>query len=102
MDIKTIAIVFGIIFLLIPANNQTTSYIKIIGLLASGSITLLNSDWAKFVELLNVSIDNFYEWVLMKADGDEAKAINYLAISSFVAMQPIIFVFFYFYRKTRM
>ncbi|GJI56943.1 hypothetical protein HEMROJRC1_20550 [Rodentibacter sp. JRC1] len=101
MDIQTVAMIFQVIFFLIPANNQTTSYIRIIGLIASSSVILLNADWAKVKELLDVFINNIYEWLLIKADGNQEKANSYFVILTILAIQPIILGIFLFYKKEK-
>ncbi|WP_242680837.1 hypothetical protein [Pasteurella multocida] len=101
METKLIAIIFWFIFLLIPANNQTTLYIKIIGLLSSCLIIILSADWSGFKEAVYSSLISLQEWILIKADGDQAKANGYFITFLFIAMQPIILGGFWLYKKTR-
>lgn len=102
MDIQIIVIVLGIAFLFTPTKNQKTSLIKIIGLTFYLIMILLITDWVNVIELFNSYINNFSEWLLIKSDNDQQKAKTYFAIFIIVAMQPIIFGLFFFYKKNRM
>jgi hypothetical protein len=50
MDTWTIGLILWIIFIIIPAHNQTTSYIKIVGILISALIMASTFDWIRTYE----------------------------------------------------
>lgn len=104
MDIQIIALIIFFIFLLIPPNNETTSYIQVMGLLISGSIFLLNIDWVEVKELVELYLNECVNWLLIKTDGDRTQAKIYFTIILVIAMQPIILGGFWLlkrYKKDR-
>lgn len=101
MDMWTIGLVAWIIFIIIPAHNQTTLYIKIVGVLISSLIMYSNLDWARTYEALNELMKSSYDWLLVKSDGDEKTARTYLYIFLVVLLQLFIFVGYDLYKKFR-
>lgn len=71
MDMWTIGLIAWIIFIIIPANNETTLYIKIVGILISTLIMVSTFDWIRAYEALDELMKSFYEWLLVKSEGDE-------------------------------
>nr|DAD61291.1 MAG TPA: hypothetical protein [Bacteriophage sp.] len=90
MNIQIIALVIYFIFLLIPPNNETTSYIQVIGLAISCSILLLNIDWVEVKELVELYLNECVNWLLIKTDGNRTQAKIYFVIILVIAIQPII------------
>ena len=80
MYIWTLGLIAWFIFIIIPAHNQTTLYIKIVGVLISSLIMYSNLDWARTYEALNELMKSSYDWLLVKSDGDEKTARTYLYI----------------------
>lgn len=101
MDIWTIGLIAWIIFIIIPAHNQTTLYIKTVGILISILIMLSTFDWARTYEALNELIKSFYDWLLVKSGGDEKTASAYFYMSLVILSQPFILGSFALYKKFR-
>lgn len=101
MDIWTIGLIACIIFIIIPAHNQTTLYIKIVGILISNLIMLSTFDWVKTYEALNELMKSFHEWLLIKSNGDEKTASAYLYMSLVILSQPFILGGYALYKKFR-
>ncbi len=99
MDIQIIALIIFFIFLLIPPNNETTSYIQVIGLAISCSIFLLNIDWVELNELVKSYLNEGVNWLLIKTDGDRTQAKIYFTIILVIAMQPIILGCFWLLKR---
>ena len=83
------------------AQNQTTLYIKIVGILISSLIMFSTFDWAKTYETLNEVMKSFYEWLLIKSDGDEETASAYLCVSLVILSQPFILGGYALHKKLR-
>ena len=90
MDIWTIGLISWVIFIIIPANNQTTLYIKIVGISISTLTMVSTIDWTRAYETLNELMKSFYEWLLVKLDGDERIAKTYFYIFLVILSQPFI------------
>ena len=90
MDMQTTALIVLWIFLLIPPNNETTAYIQVIGSAISCSILLLNIDWVEVNELVKSYLNECFNWLLIKTDGDRTLAKTYFIMILVIAMQPII------------
>lgn len=101
MDTWTIGLIAWIIFIIIPAHNQTTLYIKIVGILISALIMLSTFDWARTYETLNELMKSFHEWLLVKSNGDEKTASAYLYMSLVILSQPFILGGYALYKKFR-
>ena len=101
MDMWTIGLIAWIIFIIIPAHNQTTLYIKIVGILISVLIMVSTFDWIKTYEALNELMKSFYEWLLVKSNGDEKTASAYLYMSLVILSQPFILGGYALYKKFR-
>lgn len=101
MDMWMMGLTACIIFIVIPAQNQTTLYIKIVGILISSLIMFSTFDWAKTYETLNEVMKSFYEWLLIKSDGDEETASAYLCVSLVMLSQPFILGGYTLYKKLR-
>lgn len=101
MDIWMMGLTACIIFIVIPANNQTTLYIKIVGILISSLIMFSTFDWAKTYEALNELIKSFYEWLLIKSNGDEKAASAYLYMFLVILSQPFILGGYTLHKKLR-
>ena len=99
MDIQIIALIIFFIFLLIPPNNETTSYIQVIGLAISCSIFLLNIDWVELNELVKSYLNEGVNWLLIKTDGDRIQAKIYFTMILVIAMQPIILGCFWLLKR---
>ena len=90
-----------IIFIVIPAHNQTTLYIKIVGILISSLIMFSTFDWVKTYEALNELMKSFYEWLLVKSNGDEKAASAYLYMFLVILSQPFILGGYTLHKKLR-
>ena len=101
MDMWTIGLIAWIIFIIIPAHNQTTLYIKIVGILISVLIMVSTFDWIRTYEALNELMKSFYEWLLVKSNGDEKTASAYLYMSLVILSQPFILGGYALYKKFR-
>ncbi len=101
MDMWMMGLTACIIFIVIPAHNQTTLYIKIVGILISSLIMFSTFDWAKTYETLNEVMKSFYEWLLIKSDGDEETASAYLCVSLVILSQPFILGGYALHKKLR-
>jgi hypothetical protein len=112
MDTWTIGLILWIIFIIIPAHNQTTSYIKIVGILISALIMASTFDWIRTYEALDELMKSFYEWLLVKSylnegvnwlliktDGDRIQAKIYFTMILVIAMQPIILGSFWLLKR---
>lgn len=101
MDIWTLGLIAWFIFIIIPAHNQTTLYIKIVGVLISSLIMYSTLDWARTYEALNELMKSFYDWLLVKSDGDEKTARTYLSMFLVILSQPFILGGYALYKKFR-
>jgi hypothetical protein len=101
MDIWMMGLTACIIFIVIPAHNQTTLYIKIVGILISSLIMFSTFDWAKTYEALNELMKSFYEWLLVKSNGDEKAASAYLYMFLVILSQPFILGGYTLHKKLR-
>ena len=101
MDMWTIGLVAWIIFIIIPAHNQTTLYIKIVGILFSALILASTFDWIRTYEALDELMKSFYEWLLVKSGGDEKTARAYLYTFLVILSQPFILGGYALYKKFR-
>lgn len=101
MDTWTLGLIAWFIFIIIPAHNQTTLYIKIVGVLISSLIMYSNLDWARTYEALNELIKSFYDWLLVKSNGDEKTASAYFYTFLVILSQPFILGGYALYKKFR-
>lgn len=101
MDMWTIGLIAWFIFIIIPAHNQTTLYIKIVGVLISSLIMYSDLDWARTYEALDELMKSFYEWLLVKSGGDEKTARAYLYMFLVILSQPFILGGYALYKKFR-
>lgn len=101
MDMWTIGLITWVIFIIIPDHNQTTLYIKIVGILISILIMFSTFDWARTYETLNELLKSFYEWLLVKSNGDEKTASAYLYTSLVILSQAFILGGYALYKKFR-
>ena len=89
------------IFIIIPAKNETTLYIKIIGILISTLIMVSTFDWIRTDDALDELMKSFYEWLLVKSGGDEKTARAYLYTFLVILSQPFILGGYALYKKFR-
>lgn len=101
MDTWTLGLIAWFIFIIIPAHNQTTLYIKIVGVLISSLIMYSNFDWARTYEALNELIKSSYDWLLVKSNGDEKTASAYFYTFLVILSQPFILGGYALYKKFR-
>ena len=101
MYIWTLGLIAWILFVIIPAHNQTTLYIKIVGVLISSLIMYSYIDWARTYEALNELMESFYDWLLVKSGGDKKTASAYLYMFLVVLSQPFILIGYDLYKKFR-
>ena len=101
MDTWTLGLIAWFIFIIIPAHNQTTLYIKIVGVLISSLIMYSNLDWARTYEALNELIKSSYDWLLVKSNGDETTASAYFYTFLVILSQPFILGGYALYKKFR-
>ncbi|KAL1010327.1 hypothetical protein [Haemophilus influenzae] len=101
MYIWTLGLIAWFIFIIIPAHNQTTLYIKIVGVLISSLIMYSNLDWARTYEALNELMKSSYDWLLVKSGGDEKTASAYFYMSLVILSQPFILGGYALYKKFR-
>ncbi|WP_044115903.1 hypothetical protein [Aggregatibacter actinomycetemcomitans] len=101
MDMWMIGLMAWAIFIIIPAKNETTLYIKIIGILISTLIMVSTFDWIRTYEALNELMKSFYEWLLVKSNGDEKTASAYFYMSLVILSQPFILGGYALYKKFR-
>ncbi len=101
MDIWTIGLMAWVIFIVIPAHNQTTLYIKIVGILISTLIMVSTFDWIRTYEALDELMKSFYEWLLVKSEGDEKAASAYFYMFLVILSQPFILGGYALYKKFR-
>ncbi|HHF6610648.1 hypothetical protein [Haemophilus influenzae] len=101
MDTWTLGLIAWFIFIIIPAHNQTTLYIKIVGVLISSLIMYSNLDWARTYEALNELIKSSYDWLLVKSNGDEKTASAYFYTFLVILSQPFILGGYALYKKFR-
>ena len=101
MDMWTIGLIAWIIFIIIPASNETTLYIKIVGILISTLIMVSTFDWIRAYEALDELMKSFYEWLLVKSEGDEKIASTYFYTSLVILSQPFILGGYALYKKFR-
>lgn len=101
MDMWMMGLTACIIFIVIPAHNQTTLYIKIVGILISSLIMFSTFDWVKTYEALNELMKSFYEWLLVKSNGDEKAASAYLYMFLVILSQPFILGGYTLHKKLR-
>ena len=83
------------------SSQSNDLYIKIVGILISSLIMFSTFDWAKTYETLNEVMKSFYEWLLIKSDGDEETASAYLCVSLVILSQPFILGGYTLYKKLR-
>lgn len=96
-----IGLMAWIVFIIIPAKNQTTLYIKIVGILISTLIMVSTFDWIRTYEALNGLMKSFYEWLLVKSNGDEKTASAYFYMSLVILSQPFVLGGYALYKKFR-
>lgn len=101
MDTWTLGLIAWFIFIIIPAHNQTTLYIKIVGVIISSLIMYSNLDWARTYEALNELIKSSYDWLLVKSNGDEKTASAYFYTFLVILSQPFILGGYALYKKFR-
>ena len=101
MSVWLISVMAVFIFIIIPAHNQTTLYIKIVGILISNVIMIATNDWVGTYEALNKLMKSFYEWLLVKSNGDEKTASAYFYMSLVILSQPFILGGYALYKKLR-
>lgn len=58
-------------------------------------------DWVRTYETLNELLKSFYEWLLVKSNGDEKTASAYLYTSLVILSQPFILGGYALYKKFR-
>ena len=101
MSVWLISLMVLFVFIIIPANNQTTLFIKATGILISTVIMIATHDWVGTYEILNELMKSFQEWLLVKSDGDEKTASAYLYMSLAILSQPFILGGYALYKKFR-
>ena len=99
MSIWLISLMAVFVFITIPANNQTTLYIKTTGILISTVIMIATYDWVGTYEVFNELMKSFYEWLLVKSNGDEKTASAYLYMFLVILSQPFILGGYALYKK---
>lgn len=101
MDMWMIGLMAWIIFMTIPALDKATLYFKIVGVLIYILIMFSTFDWVRTYETLNELLKSFYEWLLVKFNGDEKTASAYLYTSLVILSQPFILGGYALYKKFR-
>lgn len=101
MSVWLISVMAVFIFIIIPAHNQTTLYIKIVGILISTVIMIATNDWVGAYEALNELMESLYKWLLVKSNGDEKTASAYFYMFLVILSQPLILGGYALYKKFR-
>ena len=85
-----IASMLFIVSIILPIRSQYDLYIKIFGIILSCLVIITNFDWAAFGDMVSVNYANFYDWLMVKFDGNKDRVNVILTVILFILSQVII------------